>query len=270
MNAAALTRVQLENDLRAAIRDGQLQLHYQPRIDSRNGRIVGAEALVRWAHPSKGNIPPTVFVTLAEECGLIEELGKFVLDEACRQLGDWQRRGLDLPLVAVNISSHQLRSGRLVDVVAHAVATGGIRWDELEIEVTESLLINDSGAAAQQLQLIRDAGATVAIDDFGTGYSSLAYLTRLPIDTLKIDRSFFADLPEGGASISVIRSIIALAEALDKKIIAEGVETMALVEMLDAWGCHVIQGYVYYRPLTAEAMAHELARMAEVRRLVTS
>ena len=112
MNAAALTRVQLENDLRTAIRAGQLHLHYQPRVDSRNGRIVGAEALARWTHPSKGSIPPAVFVTLAEECGLIEELGKFVLDEACRQLGDWQRQGLDLPLVAVNISSHQLRSDR--------------------------------------------------------------------------------------------------------------------------------------------------------------
>jgi diguanylate cyclase (GGDEF)-like protein len=270
MNAAALTRVQLENDLRAAIRAGQLQLHYQPRVDSRTGRIVGAEALARWAHPSKGNIPPAVFVTLAEECGLIEELGKFVLDEACRQLGEWQRQGFDLPMVAVNISSHQLRSGRLVDVVANAVAMGGIRWDELEIEVTESLLVNDSGAAAQQLQLIRDAGATVAIDDFGTGYSSLAYLTKLPTDTLKIDRSFFAELSEGGASVSVIRSIIALAEALDKNIIAEGVETMALVEMLNAWGCHVIQGYVYYRPLTAQAMAQELARTTDLRNLVAS
>ncbi|MBC7990081.1 MAG: EAL domain-containing protein [Luteimonas sp.] len=270
MNAAALTRVQLENDLRAAIRGGQLQLHYQPRVDSRNGRIVGAEALARWTHPSKGNIPPAVFVTLAEECGLIEELGKFVLDEACRQLGDWQRQGLDLPLVAVNISSHQLRSGRLVDVVSNAVAMAGIRWDELEIEVTESLLVNDSGAAAQQLQVIREAGATVAIDDFGTGYSSLAYLTKLPTDTLKIDRSFFADLQEGGASSSVIRSIIALAEALDKEIVAEGVETMALVEMLSAWGCYVIQGYVYHRPLTVEAMAQELARTADLRSLVAS
>lgn len=263
MNESALTRVQLENDLRLAIRAGMLEVHYQPRVDSRTGRIVGAEALARWTHPGKGRIAPDTFIPVAEECGLIEELGDFVLNEACRQLAIWKGMGLDLPLIAINVSSYQLRSGQLANVVARAVAASGIDWNELEIEVTESLLINDSGVAAQQLQVLRDAGATVAIDDFGTGYSSLAYLTRLPTDTLKIDRAFIASLDEDRASMAVIRSIIALAKALDKKIVAEGVESTAHVEMLGGWGCHVIQGYVYYRPLATEAMTAELLRLRE-------
>lgn len=265
MNAAALNRVQLENDLRLAIRDGQLHLHYQPRVDSRTGRIVGAEALARWRHPVRGDIPPSAFITLAEECGLIDKLGSFVMHEACRQLGEWKRGGLDLPVVAVNVSSHQLRSGKLVELVGNAIARGGIDWNELEIEVTESLLVNDSGAATSQLQAIREAGSTVAIDDFGTGYSSLAYLTKLPIDTLKIDRAFIANLGEDDASMAVIRSIIALAGTLGKKIVAEGVERMEHVELLDAWGCHVIQGYVFHRPLTPDAIVVELGRQAPPR-----
>jgi diguanylate cyclase (GGDEF)-like protein len=259
MNDVALTRVQLENDLRLAIRSGQLGVHYQPRVDSRDGRMVGAEALARWTHPDRGSISPEVFIALAEECGLIEELGAFVLNEACRQLGRWKRLGLQLPLIAVNVSSHQLRSGNLASVVAAAVQAGGIGCDELEIEVTESLLVNDAGTAVQQLQTIRGMGTTVAIDDFGTGYSSLAYLTRLPVDTLKIDRSFLVELDSPHASDAVIRSIIALAQALDKKIVAEGVESMEQVAMLKGWGCHIIQGYVYHRPLTPEAMAMALA-----------
>jgi len=261
MNESALTRVQLENDLRLAIRAGTLEVHYQPRVDSRSACIVGAEALARWTHPTKGRIAPDAFITLAEECGLIEELGAFVLDQACRQLAIWKGMGLDLPLIAVNVSSYQLRSGQLANMVARAVAASGIDWGELEIEVTESLLVNDSGIATQQLQILREAGATVAIDDFGTGYSSLAYLTRLPTDTLKIDRAFIASLDEDEASMAVIRSIIALAKALNKNIVAEGVESMAHVEMLGGWGCHVIQGYVYYRPLPADSMTRELVRL---------
>lgn len=254
MNAAALTRVQLENDLRQAIKLRRLTLEYQPRIDSRNGRIVGAEALARWTHPTKGNIPPAAFVALAEECGLIEELGGFVIDQACHQMGAWKRSGFVLPVMAVNLSSYQLRSGNLMRVVGAAIERSGMRWNELEIEVTESLFINDSGAAAQQLQAIRDAGATVAIDDFGVGYSSLAYLTRLPTDTLKIDRAFIAGMGEDAASAAVVRSIVALANVLEKRIVAEGVESMAQVAMLSAMGCHIIQGYAYYPPLGPEAM----------------
>jgi diguanylate cyclase (GGDEF)-like protein len=260
MNENALTRVQLENDLRLAIRAGMIEVHYQPRVDSRSGRIVGVEALARWNHPEKGGIPPGTFITVAEECGLIEELGNQVLDEACRQLAAWRAQGLALPLMAVNVSGHQLRSGTFAETVARAVARSGIAWHQLELEVTESLLVNDSGAAARQLQAIRDAGATVAIDDFGTGYSSLAYLTRLPTDTLKIDRAFIATLDGDGAGEAVVRSIVALATALEKHIVAEGVESMAHVRMLNALGCHIIQGYVYFRPLSPQDMTSELTR----------
>ncbi len=258
MNEAALTRMQLESDLRAAIRNDQLHLHYQPRIDSRSGRMVGAEALVRWTHPTRGAIAPTTFISVAEQTGLIDELGAFVLNQACQQLAAWKRAGLSLPLVAVNVSSHQLRSGRLPGLMATAVATAGIEWRELEIEVTESLLVHDTGSAAQQLQEIRDAGATVAIDDFGTGYSSLAYLTLLPIDTLKIDRAFMANLDGTEAPTAIIRSIIALALALGKNLVAEGVESMDHVEMLHGWGCDIIQGYVFHRPLEPAALAEAL------------
>jgi diguanylate cyclase (GGDEF)-like protein len=261
MDESALTRVQLENDLRVAIRAGQIEVHYQPRVDSRTGRIVGTEALARWTHPARGRIAPDTFIGVAEESGLIEELGGFVLDQACHQLASWKAQGIDPGLMAVNVSSYQLRSGQLAEVVARAVAMSGIEWGDLEIEVTESLLVNDSGVATQQLQAIRDAGATVAIDDFGTGYSSLAYLTRLPTDTLKIDRAFMANLGEDGASVAVVRSIIALARALDKKIVAEGVELAAHVQLLGGLGCHVIQGYVYYPPLEAAALTVELLRL---------
>jgi len=259
MNEAALGRVQMENDLRLAIRASALTVHYQPRVDSRSGRVVGAEALVRWVHPANGNISPAVFIPLAEECGLIDELGQYVLGEACRQLGEWRRVGLCLPIVAINISSYQLRSGALIEAIGTAVDDAGIDWSDLEIEVTESLLINDIGGACAQLQAMRDSGATVAIDDFGTGYSSLAYLTRLPIDTLKIDRAFMGELDSTGAA-AVVRSIIALAAALDKSVVAEGVESMNYVRALAGWGCHVIQGYAYHRPLHPQDMAAELAR----------
>ncbi len=261
MNDAALSRVQLENDLRAAIRGGQLSVDYQPRVDSRSGAIVGVEALARWRHPTRGELSPTVFVPLAEECGLIQELGSFVLNAACAQMAAWTRRGLSLPLMGINVSSHQLRVADFAQILASAVARHGVAWSQLELEVTESLLVNDSGTAATQLQAIRDAGARIAIDDFGTGYSSLAYLTRLPVDTLKIDREFIANLDGSEATLTVIRSIVALAAALGKHTVAEGVETTEHVRLLSALGCHTVQGFVYYRPLGAEAMTDELIRL---------
>lgn len=259
MGSEAQVRVQLENDLRAAIKAGELRVHYQPRVDSRDGRIVAVEALARWTHPAKGVIPPTVFIPVAEECGLIESLGAFVLDASCRQLAQWKRQGIDLALIAVNVSTQQLRSGKFVEVVRNSIESHGIGWHELEIEVTESLLIHDSGNVAAQLRELRRRGVTVAIDDFGTGYSSLAYLSKLPIDTLKIDRAFMAEVETDKAALAVIRAIIVMAHALGKTIVAEGVESMAQVEMLGGWGCHIIQGFVYYPPQTPEALSVALA-----------
>ena len=257
MNQAAEKRVQLENDLRVALVGGQLHLHYQPRIDSRNGSVVGAEALVRWTHPVAGNIAPDDFIGLAEECGLIGEIGALVLDSACRQLADWQAAGLDLPLIAVNVSPHQLRAGDLFDTIAAALAAHGLDWSQLEIEITESVLVKDSVFASEQLQRLREAGCTVAIDDFGTGYSSLAYLSSLPTDTIKIDRSFMGSLHAPGTQ-AVVRSIIALGQTLDKTVVAEGVEKPEDVRLLNAWGCHIVQGYVYFPPLAPESMGQLL------------
>ncbi len=258
MGKEAVLRVQLESDLRLAVRNETLHVHYQPRVDSRNGRIVGVEALARWTDPVSGCIPPTTFIGLAEECGLIDDLGAVVLNTACRQMAAWQRAGLDVPLLAVNVSSHQLRSGKFLEIVRDAVQESGIAWRDLEIEVTESLLIHDSGSVGSQLRGLRELGVTVAIDDFGTGYSSLAYLSKLPTDTLKIDRAFMADIESDPTSVAVVRSIIAMAQALDKKIVAEGVESTGQVELLTAWGCHIIQGFVYYKPMAPEELIRHL------------
>ncbi|NZA26447.1 sensor domain-containing phosphodiesterase [Luteimonas sp. SJ-92] len=255
MNQRAEERVQMENELRAAIQEGQIELHYQPRVDSRDDRIIGVEALARWMHPTRGVVPPDEFIGLAEECGLIEPLGKLVLDKACRQLAEWQRMGFELGVMGVNISGHQLRSGRLRGYVSEAIAANGIAPGRLELEVTETMLVLDSDSGMAQLQSVRELGVKVAIDDFGTGYSSLAYLTRLPSDTLKIDRAFVVDLQDGDAAVeAVVRSIIAIARDLGKGVVAEGLESMEQVRMLGAWGCHVIQGYVYARPLTANGI----------------
>ena len=261
MNQSAVKRVQMENDLRLALRTEQLFVQYQPRIDSRDGSIVGAEALVRWEHPTLGRVMPDEFISLAEECGLIGDIGVYVINESCRQLSQWKREGLDLPLMAINVSSLQLRSGDLFDKISSALEANDLAWSELEVEITESVLVKDSAYASGQLQRLRDAGATVAIDDFGTGYSSLAYLASLPTDTIKIDRAF-SRLLSTQETQSVVRSIIALGIALSKRIVAEGVEKPEDVEMLSSWGCHVIQGYVYFAPLTADAMRMQLRDQA--------
>jgi diguanylate cyclase (GGDEF)-like protein len=260
MDRAAQARLRMENDLRAAIHERRIVLHYQPRVDSRSGRIVGLEALARWGHPERGLIAPDRFIGLAEECGLIDELGWLVADEACRQLAAWRAGGLRPPRVGVNVSGQQLGSGALVPSLSAALARWQLEPGCLEIEVTETALVRDSESGGRQLQAARALGVQVAIDDFGTGYSSLAYLTRLPSDTLKVDRAFVVELERGDrAAEAVVRSIIGIARDLGKAVVAEGVESMAQVRALEALGCHVIQGFVYARPLPAEAVTRLLA-----------
>jgi diguanylate cyclase (GGDEF)-like protein len=255
MNSAAQSRLRMESDLRHAIAAGAIDVHYQPRIDSRNGRIMGAEALARWTHPETGPIAPSTFIALAEDTGLIDDLGELVLRTACRQLAALKASGLLLPLVAVNVSSHQLRSRQLVATLRAAIDSAGIDPSELEVEITETMLVRDSEGGEHQLQCIRDLGVTIAIDDFGTGYSSLSYLAELPFDTLKIDRSFVLGIKDGNTAMAaIVRATIGLARELGKNVIAEGVESMAEVDLLANWGCHTIQGYVYHRPLDASAL----------------
>ncbi len=256
MNDAAQSRLQLEQDLRQAIAEGAIEVHYQPRVDSRDGRILGAEALARWRHPRHGPVSPAVFIALAEDTGLIDDLGELVLRRACGQLAEWTASGLHLPVVAVNVSSHQLRSRRLVDTLRATLEAAGVDPARLEIEITESMLVRDREAGEHQLQRIAELGVGIAIDDFGTGYSSLSYLVSLPFDTLKIDRSFVLDLGDGTTpAAAIVRAIVGLARELGKDVIAEGVEAEEEVELLAAMGCHVIQGYVYHRPMPAEALA---------------
>lgn len=257
MNSAAINRIQMETDLRAAVRNRQLYLHYQPRVDSRDESITGVEALARWLHPTRGPVPASEFISVAEECGLIMELGEFVIKEACRQLAAWKQAGITVPVMAVNVSSHQLRPGNLFQIIGAALSENSLEWHELEIEITESLLVRDADSASSQLRQLRDAGCTVAIDDFGTGFSSLAYLTRLPTDTIKIDRAFILTLHEPETQV-VVRSILAMAHALQKNVVAEGVETLDDVVLLNSWGCFIIQGYVYFKPLAPAELAQQL------------
>lgn len=265
MNSAAQSRLRMENDLRHAIAAGKIDVHYQPRVDSRNGRIMGAEALARWTHPETGPIPPSTFIPLAEETGLIDDLGELVLRKACRQLAAWKASGLSLPQVAVNVSSRQLRSQRLVATLCEAIDSAGIDPSELEVEITETMLVQDSEGGGDQLRRIRALGVTIAIDDFGTGYSSLSYLSELPFDTLKIDRSFVLGIKDGNTAMAaIVRATIGLARELDKNVVAEGVESMAEVDLLANWGCHTIQGYVYHRPLSAAALSELLRGRAAV------
>ncbi|WP_298579657.1 EAL domain-containing protein [uncultured Luteimonas sp.] len=264
MNDAAQSRLQLEQDLRQAIAEGAIDVHYQPRVDSRDGRIVGAEALARWMHPRSGPVSPGVFIALAEETGLIDDLGELVLRKATGQLAQWTAAGLGLPVVAVNVSSHQLRSRRLADTLRAALDAAGIAPSQLEIEITESMLVRDREAGEHQLQRIRDLGVGIAIDDFGTGYSSLSYLVSLPFDTLKIDRSFVLDLGDGTTpAAAIVRAVVGLTRELGKDVIAEGVEAMAEVDLLAGMGCHTIQGYVYHRPMPADELTALLRARAQ-------
>lgn len=259
MTKDANDRMQLENDLRLGMKSGQIEAYFQPRVDCRTGRITGAEALVRWQHPTRGMIQPLVFVTIAEKCGMIEELGALVLDDACRQFMRWKQDGYALESVAVNVSTQQLQSDRFVDTVRQVMEVNGMQSGDLEIEITESVLLDNMALATERLEAVRELGVSVAIDDFGTGYSSLLYLKSLPIDILKIDRAFIIDMVESEAARSLTQAIIAMARATGKRIVAEGVETTAQARLLESWGSYIIQGFLYHRPMTADAMIQALA-----------
>ena len=253
MNQAALKRLKLDHDLRGAVETGQFELHYQPQLDSRDGRIVGVEALVRWRHPHDGLISPAEFIPVAEETGLILQLGEWVLDEACRQLRAWQDDGIKDVTMAVNLSAHQLRSPALLAQVAHALEKHGLAGVDLELEITESVAMHDPDASISQLKALRDLGVRLSIDDFGTGYSSLSYLKLLPIHTLKLDQSFVRDIETDSNDVAICTATIALAHNLGLAVVAEGVETEAQRLLLTSHQCDFMQGYLFSKPLLAEA-----------------
>jgi diguanylate cyclase (GGDEF)-like protein len=252
MGRAAAKALRLAADLQHAVENGELRLQYQPKVDTANGRLLGMEALVRWMHPERGMISPVEFIPIAEDTGLIVAIGRWVLREACRQNAEWQQAGLRPLRVAVNLSARQFRSGNLLDEIDSAVAETGLPVNSLELEVTESMVMDDPDGVIKLLGAIHDRGIHLALDDFGTGHSSLAYLKRFPIDCVKIDRAFVKDTPENTDDVAIARTIVAMAQALGLSTVAEGVETAEQLELLKSMGCNQIQGYYFSRPLSAD------------------
>jgi diguanylate cyclase (GGDEF)-like protein len=257
MQTKVAERVELEHDLRRAVELHQLHLVYQPILRLPHGPIEGVEALVRWAHPTLGVIPPAKFIPLAEENGLIIEIGDWVLEEALQQLTTWRHLGIatQYPYVAVNVSAAQLRDDRLVERVRRALDHNGLDGQALCLELTESAVMEDPPAAVAVLNELRGFDVKLAIDDFGTEYSSLAYLKRFPVTSLKIDRSFVASLEDDDSSdATLIAAVVAMAQALGIRTVAEGVETRAQAERVVELGCDSVQGYFYSRPVRAERL----------------
>jgi EAL domain-containing protein (putative c-di-GMP-specific phosphodiesterase class I) len=245
-------KLELENALRRVLERDELTLHYQPKVDMRSGEISGMEALVRWFHPTLGFVPPDVFIPLAEEIGMIGKLGEWVLRTACVQNRLWQEQGLPPLRVAVNLSVGQFQYTNLVETVRQVLIETGLDGRWLELEVTESIIIQDTEKVIDMLLELKAFGIEISIDDFGTGYSSLRYLQRLPIDTLKIDRSFVKDLDAPGSDEAAIpRAVILLAHSLGLRVIAEGVETELQLDFLRTEDCDAMQGYLFSRPLPA-------------------
>lgn len=263
MNAQAAKRLPIETSLRRALERHEFVLHYQPKVDLKTERMVGAEALLRWQHPERGLVSPEEFIPLLEETGLIVPVGRWVLETACAQQRAWAERGCGFLTMAVNLSAQQFVQGDLVQMVENALSACGFegKADWLELEITESAVMHDLGHTARTLQQLKDRGIRIALDDFGTGHSSLSYLTRLPIDVLKVDRSFVTHLPHSQQDSEVVRAIIALARSLDLEIVAEGVETAAQQDFLLEQGCLFAQGYYFARPLLAERIEPLLARI---------
>ena len=263
MNARVAESLAMENRLRRALDDGRLALHYQPKIDARSGELAGLEALIRWTDPELGAVPPAKFVTVLESTGMILAAGRWALRRAVDDLRRWRSQGLEVPRISVNVSAIQLRQRDFVDSVLQAINPDegkrppGSRDREpphIDLEITESVLVEDIDESTRKLQILRRAGVGVSVDDFGTGYCSLSYLARLPVDTLKIDRSFVVRMRDAGYPRNIVAMIVSLAHTLGLKVIAEGVEDDDQLRLLRELGCDQIQGYLAGRPMPAEQL----------------
>jgi EAL domain-containing protein (putative c-di-GMP-specific phosphodiesterase class I) len=244
MDSRMKARRELEIALRAALAAGQFDLHYQPLVDVDDRRITGCEALLRWHHPERGMIPPAEFIPVAEEIGLIVQIGEWVLRKACFDAMTWPAD----TKIAVNLSPIQVTNQNLVPMVISALAAAGLPAQRLEIEITESVLMHNTTATMATLHKLRELGVHISMDDFGTGYSSLSYLRKFPFDKIKIDRSFISGLPDDAESIAIVRAVASLAASLDMTATAEGVETAAQLETVRALGCVEMQGYLFSPP----------------------
>ncbi len=261
MNAALAERLSLETDLRRALERSEFLLHYQPQVDIRRWEIVGVEALIRWQHPERGMVSPMTFIPLAEEIGLIDQIGQWVLRTACAQQVAWRAYGLGEIAIAVNLSGAQFQQAGLVDSIRTIIQETGANPAQLELELTESTAMHNAENAVAIFQQLKSMGFSLSIDDFGTGYSSLAYLKRFPIDTIKIDRAFVKDLSSESEHAAIAIAIIAMAHGLKLRVLAEGVETQSQLDILRDQGCDVIQGYFFSHPLPAnrvEQLIHDL------------
>ncbi len=253
MELDAREQLALQADLRLAIDRHELQLYYQPKIDGKSGQITGVESLLRWQHAVRGFVPPGLFIPIAERFGLIGTIGNWVIDEACRQLREWNRQGLRMR-VAVNLSVHQLRQEDLVQRVRLAVEHFGVDPQLLTFEITESVAMEDTQETMRAFAQLSSVGVSLSIDDFGTGYSSLAYLRKLPAKQLKIDQSFVQDLGSSQDALAVVDAVIRLAHALGLRVVAEGVETVRQRDILLSLHCDELQGYLFARPMAARML----------------
>ncbi|ROM70570.1 histidine kinase [Pseudomonas brassicacearum] len=264
MNSNARKQLQLLQDLRIAVEQRQFSLYYQPKFDAANGRPVGAEALLRWTHPTQGLLMPDTFIDLAEKTGLIIPIGEWVLNEACRQMREWYVLGYTDWRIAVNLSALQFCHTGLVQSVAKALETHKLPANSLTLEITETTAMSDADASMTVLQQLSDMGVDLSIDDFGTGYSSLMYLKRLPANELKIDRGFVRDLEHDSDDAAIVSAIVALGQALGLRIVAEGVETNVQQSFLTKLGCDSLQGYLLGHPLPAERFIHDIRQAQRV------
>ncbi len=255
MDTVTRDRVRLEGDLRFAVARHQLELHYQPKVDTASGDVHSAEALIRWRHPTLGLIVPDDFIPLAEESGLIAGIGEWVVREACRQCKAWQRDGLPPIRIAVNVAASQFRHGNLLGIIRSALDDAGLEPHYLELELTESAVMTNPEDSIGILEELSRMGVLVSVDDFGTGYSSMSYLRRFPIDKLKIDRGFIRDVMSRPDDASIVKAIISLAHSLRLKVVAEGVETPEQLGFLKSMGCDQYQGYHFSPPIVATAFA---------------
>ncbi|MFK0164084.1 putative bifunctional diguanylate cyclase/phosphodiesterase [Rhizobium sp. NPDC090279] len=246
-------------ELRRAVERDEFILHYQPQKEVRSGRVIGVEALVRWQHPTEGLLPPSAFIPLAEETGLIVPLGEIVLRKACQQTRAWQDRGLPTMRVGVNVSARQFLESSLTGQVASALRSADLDPQWLELELTESLIMRDVEGAIERMHELKKLGVSLAIDDFGTGYSSLSTLRRFPLSRLKIDRSFIADIPEKPGDMAITSAIVSLGRTLDLEVVAEGVETEEQARFLEGAGCELLQGYLFARPLPSSELESLIA-----------
>lgn len=265
MNVEAVEHLAMRNGLRRAVERGEFVLHYQPQIDLASGAVVGAEALIRWNHPDLGMIPPGRFIFIAEESGLIMPIGEWVLREACHQAMVWKKAGLPEFLVAVNISAVRFKRGDVEQSVIGALEESGFDPCRLELEMTESVLIDNTESTLATVKRLKSLGVKLSIDDFGTGYSSLSYLKRFAVDKLKIDQSFIRDLASDPEDVAIVRAVVQMAKSLGLKTIAEGVEDVKILEVLRAFGCDEAQGFYFARPMPAKefALYLSMARVAQ-------